>query len=82
MQYLACSPSYDASNPTKDWGFPQLSMNNSHTKKLPKYVSQPESQTLEIGAHVGKSQSSTKLSLSKKVKRIQLIELFYHKRIA
>lgn len=32
MQYLASLSVYDASNPTKDWGFPQLSIKNQIEK--------------------------------------------------
>ncbi|KAK6123532.1 hypothetical protein DH2020_042725 [Rehmannia glutinosa] len=63
LQYLASLSVYDASNPTKDWGFPQLSIKN-HTEKLPE---QSESQNLEgLGVRKDKSLSSVKLCPSKK----------------
>ncbi|KAL3642328.1 hypothetical protein CASFOL_013143 [Castilleja foliolosa] len=62
-KYLASLPFYDASYPTKDWGFPQLSV-KSHIEKLSE---QPESQNLEaIGVYKDKPLSSVKLGLSKK----------------
>lgn len=67
LQYLASLSVYDASNPTKDWGFPQLSITN-HKEKLPKHDQQSESQSLEgLGIRKDKSSSSVKLCPSKKV---------------
>ncbi|XP_011071920.1 uncharacterized protein LOC105157253 isoform X2 [Sesamum indicum] len=66
LQYLASLSVYDASNPTKDWGFPQLSIKNQ-TEKLAKDDQQSESQSLEsLGVRKGKNLSSLKLSSSKK----------------
>ncbi|KAL0318530.1 UNVERIFIED_CONTAM: hypothetical protein Sangu_2009200 [Sesamum angustifolium] len=65
LQYLASLSVYDASNPTKDWGFPQLSIKNQ-TEKLPKDDQQSESQSLEsLGVRKDKI-LSLKLSSSKK----------------
>ncbi|KAK4437287.1 hypothetical protein Salat_0062600 [Sesamum alatum] len=66
LQYLASLSVYDASNPTKDWGFPQLSIKNQ-TEKLPKDDQPSESQSLEsLGVRKDKKLSSLKLSSSKK----------------
>ncbi|KAL0417147.1 UNVERIFIED_CONTAM: hypothetical protein Slati_3546600 [Sesamum latifolium] len=66
LQYLASLSVYDASNPTKDWGFPQLSIKNQ-TEKLRKDDQQSESQGLEsLGVRKDKNMSSIKLSSSKK----------------
>ncbi|KAL0441022.1 UNVERIFIED_CONTAM: hypothetical protein Sradi_0041100 [Sesamum radiatum] len=66
LQYLASLSVYDASNPTKDWGFPQLSIKNQ-TEKLPKDDQESESQSLEsLGVRKDKILSSLKLSSSKK----------------
>ncbi|XP_051149500.1 uncharacterized protein LOC127264133 isoform X2 [Andrographis paniculata] len=43
LQYVASLPVYDASNPTKDWGFPTV---KNHTKKSPKSHQQLESQSI------------------------------------
>ncbi|EPS60288.1 hypothetical protein M569_14516, partial [Genlisea aurea] len=32
LQYLSSSPSYDPSNPTKDWGFPELSIRDDEPR--------------------------------------------------
>ncbi|XP_073141874.1 uncharacterized protein [Henckelia pumila] len=45
LQYVTSLSTYDASNPTKDWGFPQLSINN-HTNKLPNHDQESQSQSL------------------------------------
>lgn len=67
LQYLASLPVYDASNPTKDWGFPQLSIKN-HIEKLRKSDLQSESGSLEgPGIWKDKSLPLMKLSPSKKV---------------
>lgn len=66
MQYLASLPVYDASNPTKDWGFPQLSIKNP-IEKLQKSDLQSESGSLEgPGIWKDKSLPLMKLSPSKK----------------
>ncbi|KAL6493509.1 hypothetical protein OROGR_032288 [Orobanche gracilis] len=63
LKYLLSLSVYDAFNPTKDWGFPQLSIKN-HTQKL----SEPsESQNLEgLGVRKDKSVPSLKLGPSNK----------------
>ncbi|GFP90746.1 hypothetical protein PHJA_001218500 [Phtheirospermum japonicum] len=63
LKYLASLSFYDASNPTKDWGFPQLSVKSRNEKLL----ELSESQNLEaIGIRKDKSLSSVKLGPSKK----------------
>ncbi|CAA0826687.1 D111/G-patch domain-containing protein [Striga hermonthica] len=59
-KYLASLSAYEASNPTKDWSFPQLSLKD-HTQKL------SESQNSEgLAAQKDKSSSSAKLVQSNK----------------
>ncbi|KAL3824874.1 hypothetical protein ACJIZ3_020903 [Penstemon smallii] len=66
LQYLASLSVYDASNPTKDWGFPKLTKNN-HKQKSPKYDWKLESQSLEgPGIQTDRSLSTVNLSSSKK----------------
>ncbi|KAL1568248.1 hypothetical protein AAHA92_03640 [Salvia divinorum] len=66
LQYLASNPVHDASNLTKDWGFPQLSIKD-HIEKLQKPDLQPESGRLDgVGVLKDKSLPSVKLSQSKK----------------
>ncbi|KAL8457914.1 hypothetical protein ACS0TY_034868 [Phlomoides rotata] len=66
LQYVATLSVYDASNPTKDWDFPQISI-QSQKEKLPKSDQQPESQSSEgLAVRKDKSLSSVKLSPSKK----------------
>ncbi|KAH6809444.1 hypothetical protein C2S51_027227 [Perilla frutescens var. frutescens] len=66
LQYLASLSVYDASNPTKDWGFPQLSI-KSHIEKLQKSDLQSDSGSLEgPGVQKDKSLSLVKLCPSKK----------------
>lgn len=65
-QYLASLLVYDASDPTKDWGFPQLSI-DKHMNKIPKYHSKSESKSLEgLAVQEDQSLSSEKLCSSKK----------------
>lgn len=64
LQYLASLLVYDASNPTKDWGFPQLSIKN--TDKLPNDEQQSISQNSET-LGIQKEKLSVKVSSSKKV---------------
>ncbi|GER56799.1 D111/G-patch domain-containing protein, partial [Striga asiatica] len=60
LKYLASLMACEASNPTKDWSFPQLSLKD-HTQKL------SDSQNLEgLAAQKDKSSSSVKLVQSKK----------------
>ncbi|KAL0367547.1 UNVERIFIED_CONTAM: hypothetical protein Sradi_3644800 [Sesamum radiatum] len=66
LQYLASLSVYDASNPTKHWGFPQLSIKNQ-MEKLQKDDQQSESQSLEsLGVRKDKNLSALKFSSSKK----------------
>ncbi|XP_075503340.1 LOW QUALITY PROTEIN: uncharacterized protein LOC142540820 [Primulina tabacum] len=46
LQYVTSLSTYDASNPTKDWDFPKLSMDN-HTNKLPNHDQESKSQSLD-----------------------------------
>ncbi|XP_073274309.1 uncharacterized protein [Primulina huaijiensis] len=46
LQYVTSSSTYDASNPTKDWDFPKLSIDN-HTNKLPNHDQESKSQSLD-----------------------------------
>ncbi|KAL6583769.1 hypothetical protein OROMI_003058 [Orobanche minor] len=63
LKYLASLSVYDASNPTKDWGFPQLSIKNL-TQNLSKHS---ESQNLEgFGVRKDKSVPSLKIGPSNK----------------
>ncbi|KAG8378807.1 hypothetical protein BUALT_Bualt07G0023300 [Buddleja alternifolia] len=65
LQYLASLSVYDASNPTKDWGFPQLCF-DKHIEKLPKDL-QSEPQSIEgLDVQKDKSVSSATLCSSKK----------------
>ncbi|XP_022886148.1 uncharacterized protein LOC111402218 [Olea europaea var. sylvestris] len=65
-QYLASLLVYDASDPTKDWGFPQLSI-DKHMNKIPKYHSKSESKSSEdLAVLEDQSLSSEKLCSSKK----------------
>ncbi|KAL2482512.1 G-patch domain-containing protein [Forsythia ovata] len=65
-QYLTSLSVYDASNPTKNWGFPQLSI-NKHMKKIPKYGLKSESESSEgLAVQTDQSLSSEKLCSSKK----------------
>ncbi|KZV52171.1 hypothetical protein F511_07126 [Dorcoceras hygrometricum] len=46
LQYVTSLSSYDASNPTKDWGFPELSIND-HTNKFPNHDQESQSKSLD-----------------------------------
>ncbi|XP_057806143.1 uncharacterized protein LOC131021074 isoform X6 [Salvia miltiorrhiza] len=66
LPYLASLSDHDASNLTKDWGFPQLSIKDD-IEKLQKSDLQTESGRLEgLGVLKDKSLSSVKLCQSKK----------------
>ncbi|KAK9069904.1 hypothetical protein SSX86_010300 [Deinandra increscens subsp. villosa] len=62
VSYLASLSSYDSSNPTKDWGFPALSM-VKESQTLVKHI-EPKS----VGVHVEKDGSGMEPSLTEKNK--------------
>ncbi|KAJ0795132.1 putative G-patch domain, OCRE domain-containing protein [Helianthus annuus] len=65
VSYLASLSSYDSSNPTKDWGFPELSMvNESQTLVKSSQHIEPKC----VGVHVEEDGPEKELSLSEKHK--------------
>ncbi|KAI7756823.1 hypothetical protein M8C21_015322 [Ambrosia artemisiifolia] len=63
VSYLATLSSYDSSNPTKDWGFPELSM-VKESQTLVK--SRPHTEPNSLGVHVEKAGLGKELLLTEK----------------
>ncbi|KAI4343720.1 hypothetical protein L6164_011036 [Bauhinia variegata] len=69
-KYIASLSIYDSANPTKDWGFPQLSI-NSDTAHLSKSCESTASVAVGIPEEKESSKLASQLSASKKRKPIQ-----------